>query len=249
MDFRCSRAPQQAFGLGSRTTTKASIMFACAYITGSCNACRSYNTISKESLPASRRRPPTMSRLSVAKAYFALCFLFFAGLVTANDPSTYTQQKCSTKFAVTKPASIRTTIQAATLTFTIPALATITPTQTVTPLSATATAVTTLRSIITEVQTQVRLFSCILPVLQDSRQATNHRPTGHEHLYYHKHPDKLRDGTHISTHNAIHHLTKHCCCHKHNNYRSALRLYSVRRLFAGRRQHICKARRRGQTPA
>jgi hypothetical protein len=85
MDFRCSRAPQQAFGLGSRTTTKASIMFACAYITGSCNACRSYNTISKESLPASRRRPPTMSRLSVAKAYFALCFLFFAGLVTANQ--------------------------------------------------------------------------------------------------------------------------------------------------------------------
>jgi hypothetical protein len=178
----------------------------------------------------------------MAKAYFALCFVFFSGLVTANDPSTCTQQKCSTRFAGSKPASIRTTIQAVTLTFTIPALATVTPTQTVTPLSATATAVTTLRTIVTEVQTQVRHLSCILPVLQDRRQAANHRPTGHEHLYYHKHPDKLRDGTRISTHNSIHDLSKHRCCREHNEYRSTLRLYSFRGSVAGRWQHVCEAR-------
>lgn len=190
-----------------------------------------------------------MSSVSVAKAYFALCFLFFGGLVAANDPSTYSQQKCSTKFAGTKPASIRTTIQAATLTFTIPALATVTPTQTVTPLSATATAVATSRIVVTEVRTQVRHLSCILPILQDWRQTTDHRPTGHEHLYYHKHPDKLRDSSLISTHNAIHHLPKHRCCHGNNDYRSTLRLYSIRRSVAGRWQHICEARRRAQTPA
>jgi len=91
----------------------------------------------------------------MTKSCLALCFFFFNGIATANDPSTYSQQKCPTKLAASKPASIKTIMQAATLTFTIPVKVTVTPTQTITPASATATAVTTTTSIVTEVQTQV----------------------------------------------------------------------------------------------
>ena len=95
---------------------------------------------------------------ATVNALIVLFFFYLIALGVVADASTYSQSKCFTQQATSKPASIQTITDAQTFMRTRTVKVTTTPTITRTPASATATSAVTSTTLKTTVLTQVCLL-------------------------------------------------------------------------------------------